>query len=212
MIVTLHDVTLHLLPEKALFLPETRILCLADWHLGKAAHFRKAGIPMPQPDLDKEFARVSELIALHDPETVVLLGDVFHSELNNDWIAFESFIRSHPAVQWIITMGNHDIIGAARFESLGIIAADRYVIHEKLFCTHMPLSVEGMLNISGHVHPGCEIYLPARQKFRLPCFYYYQNVLTLPAFGALTGLYIVSPQTESHVYAILGDEVRQLPA
>ena len=38
---------LVLLPEKAAFWPRTRALFVADFHLGKAATFRSAGIPLP---------------------------------------------------------------------------------------------------------------------------------------------------------------------
>jgi len=210
MIVTLNGVELHLLPEKALFLPETRTLCLADWHLGKAAHFRKAGIPMPQPDQDQEFSKVAKLIRTHQPEAVVLLGDVFHSDMNNDWIAFEKFICSQNTTNWVITMGNHDIIGKAHFESLGMLALDEYVIGNTLLCTHLPTPVQGMLNICGHVHPGCELFMNPRQYFRLPCFYYSENVLTLPAFGPLTGLYKVKPGKNNKVFAIFGETIRQV--
>jgi metallophosphoesterase superfamily enzyme len=36
-----------LLPEKAAFWPAMKTLFVADFHLGKAASFRRAGIPLP---------------------------------------------------------------------------------------------------------------------------------------------------------------------
>lgn len=37
----------QLLPEKALYLIQHKILLLADLHFGKVNHFRKAGIAVP---------------------------------------------------------------------------------------------------------------------------------------------------------------------
>ncbi len=47
--IDLAGTSLQLLPQKALFLPEESILVLGDLHLGKAMHFRKAGIIIPRP-------------------------------------------------------------------------------------------------------------------------------------------------------------------
>lgn len=210
--ILLKQVELVLLPEKALFLPQYKALCIADWHLGKAAHFRKSGIPLPQPDLSLEFQQVSQLINQYDAEQVILLGDLFHSYINKDWTHFEDFINAHSHILWTITMGNHDIIGKERFTSLGIHALNELVLGKQVICTHHPLqNLEGdQLNIAGHVHPGCEIYTRPRQTFKLPCFHYSNSVLTLPAFGSLTGLFILKPDAHSRIFPIAGDEVKEL--
>ena len=210
--VILQQVELQLLPEKAVFLPAFNTLCIADWHLGKAAHFRKAGIALPQPDLSLEFDKLSQLIDRHQAKQVVLLGDIFHSSLNKDWVHFEKFIQAHTHVSWTITMGNHDLPGKAKFASLGIHATDEFILGNGIICTHHPLAQvsENFLNIAGHIHPGCEIHAPARQKFKLPCFYYSRSVLTLPAFGGLTGLFIIKPDEHDQIFPIIGDEVKEM--
>lgn len=209
--IILKHIELQLLPEKALFLPVHKTLCIADWHIGKAAHFRKAGIPLPQPDLSLEFEQISRLIDEYQVEQVVLLGDLFHSHINKDWIHFEQFIKTHSRIRWVITMGNHDIIGKKKFILLGIQALDELMLGDRIICTHHPLDnlSDDQLNISGHVHPGCELYTPARQTFKLPCFHYSGSVLTLPAFGSLTGLYILKPDGHNRIFPILGDEVKE---
>lgn len=210
--IILQQTEVHLLPEKAVFLPEFRTLCVADWHLGKAAHFRKAGIALPQPDLALEFEKLSRLIAHSGAEQVVLLGDVFHSDLNKDWEHFEQFIEAHASIRWVITMGNHDVIGKGKFSALGLHAATDFLLGDRIVCTHHPMEQvsENQFNLAGHVHPGCEIYAPARQTFKLPCFHYSRSVLTLPAFGGLTGLFILKPDEYSRIFPIIGDEVKEL--
>jgi len=212
--ITLKHTELQLLPEKALFLPAFGTLCIADWHLGKAAHFRKSGIPLPQPDLSLEFARVSALITKYNAKCVVLLGDIFHSYINNDWFLFQQFILQHQDIKWVLTIGNHDIIGKDEYEALGIIAEETYLPGENVICSHHPLTnISGeQLNIAGHIHPGCELRADARQRFRLPCFHYHNPTITLPAFGGLTGLHIVHPDTENRVFVIVGEEVKEVKA
>lgn len=207
--IHLQQTEILLLPEKAVYLPEFGALCLADWHLGKAAHFRKAGIPIPQPDLASEFGKVSGLIKKLDARHVILLGDVFHSAMNNDWTHFSEFIDAHAHIRWTITMGNHDIVGKDHFKNLGMQAVDALVLDHKVICTHHPMEnvPENQLNIAGHVHPGCELYTASRQRFRLPCFHYQSSVLTLPAFGSLTGLFTLKSNEQNKLFPILGDEV-----
>ena len=56
--------TLQLLPEKAIFWEKENTLFLADPHFGKAAAFRKVGIPIPETtsedDLQNDLNMTSE--------------------------------------------------------------------------------------------------------------------------------------------------------
>src|SRR5690606_28429558 len=97
---------IQLLPQKAAFLPENRLLVVADIHLGKASHFRKAGIMIPSPILSADLQRMDELITALNPATVVFLGDLFHSSFNNEWLELKGFLLRYPAVHFILTKGN----------------------------------------------------------------------------------------------------------
>ena len=44
---------LTLLPEKAVWIDSMGVLLIADLHFGKAAHFRKSGIPISEKVLSK---------------------------------------------------------------------------------------------------------------------------------------------------------------
>ena len=74
-----------LLPEKAIFWAEEQMLIIADVHLGKVGHFRKAGIAIPKRMEQDDLAMVSDLIQEYEPVSIIFLGDLFHSEMNNDW-------------------------------------------------------------------------------------------------------------------------------
>jgi uncharacterized protein len=45
--ITLAGVTVDLLADKALLLPDSRTLIVADLHWGKAAAYRALGVPIP---------------------------------------------------------------------------------------------------------------------------------------------------------------------
>ena len=208
--ITLNRTELLLLPERALYLPEFGILCIADWHLGKAAHFRRSGIAIPQPDLEREFRLISDLRNRCGASAVLFLGDLFHSLKNNDWDQFAGFIRRHPGVDFSLIRGNHDIIPEGFFDTIGVALADRMVIGERILFTHKPLygdTPTGLLNIAGHIHPGHSIQLQARQAVTLPCYHYSEDTLVLPAFGSMTGLYPLRKAPGHVFYCILGEEV-----
>lgn len=206
-------IDMQLLPEKALFIPEYELLCIADWHLGKAAHFRKSGIALPQPHLEKEFDAVQRMIRHYLVRKVVFLGDLFHSKKNNDWELFRSFLHRNRNVHFILTQGNHDIIDTQDYGDIGIELVPELHLGNKIVCTHQPpdnRSADGMLNIVGHVHPGCTISTGARQRYRVPCFYVENSSFVLPSFGSLTGLHLVRPSAYVRVFPILGDEVMEI--
>jgi len=58
---------LELLPEKAIFWPQHRILLLADLHLGKVNHFRRSGVAMPTNPNSENLDRFIGLIQRHQP-------------------------------------------------------------------------------------------------------------------------------------------------
>lgn len=203
------DTYLALLPERALLLPEYDTLVIADWHLGKGVHFRKAGIFMPVMAVDKDIVRLQSLLDRYHPQTVVFLGDLFHSDLNSEWLMFERFRADNPSTRFILTRGNHDILPDDSLENAAVDVVPYYCIGPHIHCTHHPRDYEvaDQLNIAGHVHPGCAIPARGRQAYRLPCFYYYKQTLLLPAFGQLTGLHLVQPLRNVHIYPIAGDKV-----
>ncbi|SEL15849.1 ligase-associated DNA damage response endonuclease PdeM [Parapedobacter koreensis] len=201
--------SLVMLPERALLLPDQDTLIIADWHLGKAAHFRKAGIFMPALPTDKDTMRLQSLLDNHPIRTVVLLGDLFHSDLNSEWLAFERFRRANPTTHFVLTRGNHDVLPDDLLEKNSVEVRASYPVTPYIVCTHHPMEqvMASQFNIAGHVHPGCLIPAKGRQSYRLPCFYRHQRTLLLPAFGALTGLYLLQPIRGAHIYPVAGNEV-----
>ncbi len=70
---------LVLLPERAAWWPAAKVLFVADFHLGKAASFRSAGIPMPAGTTTENLERLDRALAGRPAAHLVILGDFLHS-------------------------------------------------------------------------------------------------------------------------------------
>lgn len=200
--------SLLLLPQKAMFLQEHAILIIADLHLGKAQHFRKSGIFMPAGSATKDYLTLNTLIEQYMPQQVWFLGDLFHSVHNSEWLQFEAFIRAWPQISFTLIKGNHDIIKDEYYDKLGIAVVPQMLTFDRLLFSHepMPEVPSGIVNIAGHIHPGCLIKGKGRQSYRLPCFHFSGQNFLLPAFGYLTGLSIMEDKNAA-VFAVLEEEV-----
>lgn len=206
--ISLASNTFRLLPEKALFWEEYGLMIVADLHLGKAMHFRKAGIPMPDVSALKDYENLNTLTGIYKPEQLCFLGDLFHSNYNTEWRLFETFIEQNTDVHFSLIKGNHDILKDEHYESLGIEVIDGQLALGNVILSHIPVShpPEDCINISGHLHPGCVLRGLGRQSVKLPCFVHYRNTFLLPAFGRLTGLQVIQ-QRGAVYYAIANDRI-----
>ncbi|MBP3944263.1 ligase-associated DNA damage response endonuclease PdeM [Sphingobacteriaceae bacterium WQ 2009] len=213
--ITVNSLALQLLPQKAVFIPAYKILVISDWHLGKIAHFRKEGIFLPKADPQDDFNELTQLLLQHSPSKVIFLGDLFHSQWNQDWEDFSSYIRQFPTIEFILTEGNHDILDAETWQRSGIRRVDFYALTEqRVILSHQPIGnlPPDYINLVGHIHPGCVLQGKGRQRFRLPCFHWKGQVFTLPAFGRWTGLYMLPREEDAKFYAIVHDAVILLPS
>jgi DNA ligase-associated metallophosphoesterase len=197
-----------LLPEKAMLLIEPNILVLADVHLGKATHFRKSGIHIPLATTARDYEVLNQLLLQYQPSQVWFLGDLFHSEHNAEWQQFAAFIRQWPDIHFTLLKGNHDIIPEQNFATLSVTIVAQSLWYQDICCTHEPLQQlpGGVVNVAGHIHPGCLIRSAGRQQYRLPCFYLKDNVLLLPAFGYLTGLSVMDERS-AQIFPVFPDQV-----
>jgi DNA ligase-associated metallophosphoesterase len=196
----------YLLPLRAAFRPLQKQLVLSDVHLGKASHFRKKGLQMPAESHLRDIDRMHFLLDQLKPETVLLLGDLFHSEYNNEWLWFKSLLRSYPHVQFVLVEGNHDILPRGTYKIENLLKIGRLEEQHFIF-SHHPIDFPGKLNICGHVHPGIRIVGKARQSVTLPCFLLNDSHLILPAFGDLTGLSMPERSKDTRYFAVTEDNV-----
>lgn len=198
-----------LLPEKAMLLRDNETLIIADLHLGKAAHFRKSGISIPGQSAERDYLRLHSLIGQWKPKRVILLGDLFHSEYNNEWTLFCDFVNQYKEIEFILVMGNHDVMEREHYRKVCLRLVDHELKEGNIIYSHKPLkSVSNdQANLCGHLHPGIVLHGKGKQSIKLPCFYLSDNQMVLPAFGSLTGLYAMRREKKSEVYVIANDKV-----
>src|SRR5258706_12327078 len=73
-----------LLAEKAAFWPAMKTLFVADFHLGKAASFRRAGIPLPPGTTTETVERLGRAVDKNRARRVVFLADFLHCAYRRD--------------------------------------------------------------------------------------------------------------------------------
>ncbi|MCL6259628.1 ligase-associated DNA damage response endonuclease PdeM [Aquiflexum sp. TKW24L] len=208
-IIQILDKEVYLLTEKAVFLPQSRSLLIADPHFGKAAHFRKAGIPVTEKVHIHDFLKIQKLIESLQPTDVYFLGDLFHSDWNESWNDLEEFACYFPGCQFHLIKGNHDILPKALYRSEIWRVHPESLIIENYILTHEPMESvsEGFFNFCGHIHPGISLFGTAKQRLTLPCYFICNNQMILPAFGRFTGLFRMKCEKTARVYAVTDKKV-----
>ncbi|WP_224487742.1 ligase-associated DNA damage response endonuclease PdeM [Robertkochia flava] len=203
--INIHGQEFQLHPYGAAYWKERSTLLIADVHLGKATHFRKNGMAVPEETMFEPYKKLEAVCERFKPETLCFLGDLFHSYINNEWLLFETWVRN-ATPELILVTGNHDIIPEHKLEAVGVSIKDEWCIGSFLL-THEPCEKTAYFNICGHIHPGIRLKGPGRQTLKLPCFFQKEKQLILPAFGEFTGKYIMSPDKTDRVFAVTPEEV-----
>ena len=206
--VSCADQKLVLLPDGAVFWRDAAALWLSDLHLGKAAHFRKHGVPIGSEPTLGTLHRLREQLKALKPERVWLLGDLFHSDVNREWEPFAGLCAEFDHVAWTLVKGNHDLIPAALLRESGIDQVDRLDQPPFTF-THDPadLQPDFGFHVCGHIHPGIRLRGGGRQALRLRCFHFSDAQAVMPAYGAFTGLHAIKPAKADRVFAMTGEAV-----
>lgn len=211
--IALGGMTVQLLPERALRLPETTTLVVADLHFGKVNHFRRAGLPVPVAANQRNAEQLIELIQKYQPTQTLFLGDLFHSVYNDDWEVVGQIVKHFPACSFRLVVGNHDILSDRQYQRHGIEQVDQVTIGNLLF-THEPQEAEallpGVINVAGHLHPAARLTGKGRQSLVMPCFWKSERHFILPAFGSFTGLATVSPGEHDRVYVLVERRILEM--
>ncbi len=203
---------LHLHPSRALYWHRENLLIISDLHLGKATHFRKHGIPMPRELSDVNWDKLISLLLDFQPQRVVFLGDLFHSDWNEEWNDFCHLTAQFSQVRFELVPGNHDILFTEHYISARLFLHPPVLTIEPFIFSHHPLAVipAHYYNLCGHLHPSVCLRGNGRQKLRLPCFYFSENQGILPAFGAFTGTAEIQPKKDDQIFVIAEDQVFNL--
>ncbi len=190
-----------LLPGRAAFLPATHTLLVADLHLGKAATFRKAGIPVPEGSAQRDLVRLERLIVETAARRLLILGDLFHAAggcTPDVFAEFAALRQRITSTAVLLVIGNHDRRIGKLPAALGIDSCLRTLDEPPFHFVHEPstqLDEPGRtaFTIGGHLHPTVSIRSPSGDRVSDRCFVAEDSLLVLPAFGSFTGGHRISP-------------------
>ena len=192
----------------ALFWEEQSLLVVSDLHLEKGSSFASRGVLLPPYDTAATLLRLAAVIARHDPQVVIALGDSFHDRNAHERLSAPdraAISALQTRRDWIWISGNHD---PALPPDLGGVVASEVAIGPILF-RHEPTGAAG--EIAGHLHPKARVATRARWLERR-CFASDGERAVMPAFGAYSGGLSIRDaafakifQTPGFVAHVLGD-------
>lgn len=194
--------------ERAIYWPRREMLLIADPHFAKAASFRALGVRAPVGTTARGLARIDQLIAAHAPTRIVFLGDLLHARegLNAEtFAALAAWRRTHAAIEMRLVRGNHDRRAGDPPGEVEIACVDGPVFDPPFALAHHPIEAESSYVLAGHIHPCATLVGTARQRERLPCFWFGARIGVLPAFGEFTGCASIQPADGDAVWAVAED-------
>jgi uncharacterized protein len=212
-------------PSGAAFLPDHAALLVADVHLGKAASFRRLGVPVPAGSTATTLGSLGDALAsLGDTpvQHLVFLGDLLHAARGRSpelsAVVERAMVAWHceaPGLRMHLVRGNHDRAAGDPPAEWGIeLQTEPWVMGPWALC-HEPQPVAGAYALGGHLHPCIGLRGSARERMRLPCFWFgdpaRHAVGVLPAFGDFTGMHAIQRRPGDRVWAVAGEAVRELP-
>lgn len=209
------DATLWLLPQRAAFCPLTHSLLVADVHLGKAASFRRLGVPVPEATTEGTLARLDAALAAVPARRLVVLGDLLHAAAARHGApaaAFAAWRARHAALEVVLVEGNHD----ARAGSIPAawqlgLQSEPWALGPWSLAHHPGHAAAGAYALAGHVHPAVRVGHGPGGGLRLACFHFAPEGGLLPAFGEFTGSHMLHPTPQDHVWVLAEAAVRALP-
>ncbi len=228
--ITLAGERVHLLCERALWWPARGLLIVADLHLGKAAAFGAAGIPVPAGGARADLARLSGAISATGASGVAVLGDLLHARTGRDRATLDELARwrsEHARVRVLLVRGNHDDRAGDPPPELGFEVVDEPHQQGPFVLAHYPPSgppgpgrlrgggggagAEGHV-LCGHVHPAITLRGPGGLRERAPCFVVGGGRTILPAFGSFTGSAGASLEARDRVFMVSPSAVLEIAA
>lgn len=202
--------TWTLLPQRAIFCEKSRTLLVADLHLGKAAAFRAAGIPVPSGATAKDLERLTSLLRETESKRLILLGDFFHAKAGRSDEVLDAIRRwrqIHAATPMILVRGNHDRSAGRVLPEWNIEEIDGHLEDDGVILSHAPLDNADRPVLAGHVHPVFALRDYDGTAVKTPCFVFDQRCAILPSFGTFTGGHTIRNIPPRRIFIIAGQRI-----
>ena len=212
--ITLAGIAVQLMADKAMFVPSSETLIVADVHWGKAAAFRAQGVPVPHGTTRAGVDRLSTLLDATGATHLIVLGDLLHARasLQPGTVAtITEWRAARASLDITLVRGNHDHAAGDPPSALDIRCVDAPLLHGPFALHHHPTDEPSGYVLAGHVHPVVQLRGRARQKLTLPCFAFGARGGLLPAFGEFTGGGVIDQRDYAQVFVTADGEVLPLP-
>ena len=192
-----------LLPDRAMWWAARRTLIVADLHLGKAAAFRAAGLPVPEAVTAHDLGRLAQLVRGLSARRLIVLGDLLHASTGvtsevTDRVS--EWRDAHGALHVVLVRGNHDRRSGDPPENWNVETVDPPLVEGPLAFVHEVTPIRGRYVVGGHLHPGVRVH-DGGGSLHAPCFWFGTRTAVLPAFGSFTGCARVRPARGDRVFA-----------
>ncbi|HEX4843417.1 MAG TPA: ligase-associated DNA damage response endonuclease PdeM [Limnobacter sp.] len=198
--------SLHLSAHRTAYSPIHKALFVADVHLGKAATFRRLGVPVPAGTTQANLSRLSAAIAQFDVQALYFLGDLLHAKAAHNpslLAALADWRQHHAHIHMALVRGNHDSRAGDPPADLNIAVVEEPFALGGFALCHHPQQVHGALALAGHEHPVVRMEGKGRDRARLPCFVRRDALLVLPSFGEFTGGHAVETNSGDEIIPVL---------
>lgn len=166
---------LHLDSRRALWLPASRLLVVADLHWGYATTHRARGNLLPMWGDAELASALHALITDYQPASLLWLGDSLHALAGR--APAEAFIAASP-IPIILIAGNHDARWRAPTQTSLHLGA--HFFHHGDGTPPIPTDA---LEIVGHHHPSFLWWDGAGTRLKIPALVAGPRRLILPAFS-----------------------------
>jgi hypothetical protein len=184
--------------RRAIWLPDTGALAVADLHLGYAWSHRAGGNLLPVSVDEDTIDRLRVLVDDYAPREVVVLGDVVHG-FSAAAPVCEQLRRLHGEIgartALRLLAGNHDgwlpeLLAAARVQCAveqESACGPHLLLHghigDSAAARLATVRAQGGRVIFGHEHPAITLSAGVATRARCPCFLVAEDALILPAFS-----------------------------
>ncbi len=170
----------------ALYLPDEKLLLVADLHLEQGASLARRGLHVPPYDTAATLLMLEQVLRESEARRLVLLGDSFHDGVAHNEVSAQDAERLRAITSRIDTIwiaGNHD---PNSHDQLGGVCVEELALGD-VTLRHIPQKLKaGEMEIAGHLHPGASI-IQRSHHIRTKCFVADDRRIILPAFGSYTG-------------------------
>ena len=197
-------------PERAVYWPKRKTIIIADPHFGKGAFFSGKGVPVPAGVMESDLRRLTDLLRDFKSKRLVVLGDFYHARggvAGHTSDVLSAWRKENPRVEIILVRGNHDCHAGDPDEAWNIECLQPPFYDHGIFFYHeAPANPMGP-TMAGHIHPAVSMRGSAGERLRVPCFWFSEQVATLPAYGNFTGTHVVRPTMGDAVVLVGPDEL-----